>query len=232
MKNKMNVWILLILPPLFFLVSIIICLIYFRANILSETQISLRITESIPLILFASQIGMLILLLSYSKKYQENIFDQTFRSAQMSKDIVWGILLGSAIAISYFQLGIIELITYLQNSFGDYVPVGETSNNVSNLSLLFFVSNVILAPFVEENIYRNVAFKRLRKQNNSIVTVIISALFFGLLHWLGGFWYIVTTTVLIGIPFGIIQLKRKSILLVFIAHLTLNSLEFVNSIYS
>lgn len=231
MNSKCDFWGLLILPPIFFLVSLIFCLVYIGANNLSDAQISLKLSACIPLILFASQMGMLLLLLVYSRKDQQNIFSQTFRSTHFGKDLILGILLGLAIAIIYFQLGLIELVAYLQDNFGDYVPSGETSKNVSQISILFFVSNVILAPFVEENIYRNVAFKKLRKQHSQFVTVLITALFFGMLHWLGGFWYIVTTTVLIGIPFGIIQLKNESILLVYVAHLTINLYEFVNSIY-
>lgn len=232
MNSKLGLWGLLIMPPIIFLFCLIFCLIYIGANNLSEEEISLKITTAIPPILFVSQIGMLMLLVSYSKKNQHHLLQQTFKSPQFSKDIFGGILLGLAIAIGYFQLGVMELVTYLQSTFGDYVPVGETSNSVGEISFLFFVSNVILAPFVEENIYRNVAFKKLQKQFSGLATVLISAFFFGVLHWLGGFWYILVTGILIGIPFGIIQLKKESILLVFIAHLTLNLFEFLHSIYT
>jgi len=231
MNSKLGIWALLIFPPLIFLSSLISCLVYYGANQLTEEQISVKITESIPFILFMSQLGMLVMLLVYSRKNQQNIFRQTFKSPQFIKDLIGGVLLGLAIAIGYFHLGIIDLIIYLQTYFGDYVPVGETSNNVGGMPLLFFVSNIILAPFVEENIYRNIAFKKLCKRYSDIATILITAFFFGVLHWLGGFWYIVATGLLIGIPFGLIQLKRQSILLVYTAHLTINFYEFIISIY-
>jgi len=138
-----------------------------------------------------------------------------------------GICLGLFIAIGYFYCGLTDLISYLQLTFGDYVPPGETSEEVSGNIPVFFIANVILAPFVEEHIYRNIAFKALVKRYKPYATVLISAIFFGLLHWMGGFWYMVFTAIVIGIPFGLIQLKRNSILLVFTAHLTMNFFEFL-----
>jgi len=140
-----------------------------------------------------------------------------------------GIALGTIIALSYFKLGILELITSLQMNIGDYVPAGETNTSVSSNVLLFFIANVVLAPFVEENIYRNIIFKNLLNKYSGLTTIILTSLFFGLLHWMGGIWYILVTAILIGIPFGIIRLKRKSILLVFSAHFSLNLIEFILS---
>lgn len=231
MKTKLGVWTLLCIPPIIFAIILFCFLVYHGAHQLTEEQVSLKITEAIPIILFLSQLGMLITLLVYAKKSNHNIFHQTFKSPYLLKDIVIGILLGIGVAISYFQFGILELVTFLQTRLGDYVPAGDTSNSVSEISLLFFVFNVILAPFVEENIYRNIAFKELRNRYSPIVSVIVTSVFFGLLHWLGGFWYIVVTGIFIGIPFGILQLKRESILLVFTAHLALNLYEFINSMY-
>jgi len=182
------------------------------------------------MILLVAQMLMLLMLLRFSKKKGLNLIKQTFTSSNIYKDTFIGILVGSLIAISYFKLELAELVTYLQENFGDYVPAGETSKSVGNQTFIFFIANVLLAPFVEENIYRNIGFKVLRNRFSPISTVFISAFLFGILHWLGGFWYILATSLLIGIPFGIIQLKRKKILLVFVAHLTINLIEFVVSI--
>jgi len=46
--------------------------------------------------------------------------------------------------------------------------------------LPFFVANVLLAPWVEESIYRGYAITRLRSRYNMAVAIILSCFFFGL----------------------------------------------------
>jgi len=193
MKIRIGVWGLLIIPPFFFLIGL-----------------------------------MVVILLNV--KMDLVLMQNPFKVENSIQEIVLGIILGTVIAISYFKLGLQEWIVHLQNTFGDYVPVGETSTIVSGHIFLFFIANVLLAPFVEEVLYRNLAFQALREQYSETTTVVITSFFFGILHWLGGFWYILTTAILIGIPFGILQLKRKNILLVFSAHLSLNFIEFILSL--
>jgi len=229
-KIKKDIWGLLILPPLFFLFIILGIVFYLISTGLTEDEISNGITKSISTILFTSQLLILFLLIRYARPNCINLFYETFKSANYFKDLIYGTLLGLVISLSYFKLGLIEYVTSLQITYGDYVPAGETSNSVGNNLPLFFLANVLLAPFVEENIYRNIAFKKIQSHYNSTITVLLTATTFGILHWLGGFWYILVTGILIGLPFGIIQLKRKSILLVYIAHLTINLFEFVVSL--
>jgi membrane protease YdiL (CAAX protease family) len=45
------------------------------------------------------------------------------------------------------------------------------------------------------------------------------------LHWSGGFWYILTTAILVGILFAILRQRRGNILVPFGAHLALNVVE-------
>jgi membrane protease YdiL (CAAX protease family) len=91
----------------------------------------------------------------------------------------------------------------------------------------FFIANVLLAPFVEESLYRNYSLTRLSEKYNNTKSIIITLIMFGLLHWVGGFWYILMTGLLVGLPFAIIAKNRKNIVWVFVAHLTLNLLEYI-----
>ncbi|MFN6944791.1 MAG: lysostaphin resistance A-like protein [Cytophagaceae bacterium] len=230
MKSRLYTWALLILPPLFFLFGLIVLVALYSKESLNETAFSERITDNIPYLLFYAQVFMLFLLLIYSKVHAANIVLDTFKSPTLVKDLSLGVLLGSLLALCYFKFGILEGITHLQRTFGDYVPTGETSNSVSKNLSIFFIANVLLAPFVEENIYRNIAFRNLRQKYSGTTTVIVTSLMFGLLHWVGGFWYILITGILVGIPFGIVQLKKETILLVFTAHFSLNLIEFILSL--
>jgi membrane protease YdiL (CAAX protease family) len=94
-------------------------------------------------------------------------------------------------------------------------------------SVLFFIANVIFAPFVEESLYRNYTLTRFSEKYSSTKSIIFTVTMFGLLHWVGGLWYIIMTGLLVGVPFAIIATKRKNIIWVFVAHFTLNLFEFI-----
>ncbi|MBW7885329.1 MAG: CPBP family intramembrane metalloprotease [Caldilineaceae bacterium] len=57
--------------------------------------------------------------------------------------------------------------------------------------------------------------------------ILLSCLFFGLLHWAGGFWYIVLTGVVAGGILAGLFVWRRNIVVAFAAHLTLNLVEFL-----
>ncbi len=227
MENKRNsIWGLLIFPPFLFLINIVAFSLYFGSSgSLTNDEISNRINESIPILLLISETQMFLLALIYAKRFKVNIFKATFKSDKYKRDIILGIFLGITIALLY-KFVVADLLILLQNSIGDYVPTNSLNNLKQNL-LIFGIANVILAPFVEENIYRNIALGKLQLKYGDYWAILISSVFFGLLHWLGGFWYMLATFLFVGIPFAIISVKRKSIFLVYIAHLTLNFLEFL-----
>ena len=54
-----------------------------------------------------------------------------------------------------------------------------------------------------------------------------SCLFFGLLHWTGGFWYILLTGFVAGGIFAALFLWRRNIVATYAAHLALNLVEFL-----
>jgi len=51
--------------------------------------------------------------------------------------------------------------------------------------------------------------------------------FFGLLHWAGGFWYILLTGLVAGGLFAGLYTARKNMIAPFAAHLVLNLVEFL-----
>jgi len=91
----------------------------------------------------------------------------------------------------------------------------------------FFLANVLLAPFVEESLYRGYALDRLRQRYGLALAVVITCALFGLLHWAGGFWYILLTGFVAGGLFAGLRLWRRTLIAPFAAHLALNVLEFV-----
>jgi membrane protease YdiL (CAAX protease family) len=98
---------------------------------------------------------------------------------------------------------------------------------VSSSIGLFFIANVLLAPLVEETLYRGIAIPLLSNHLGVFWAVVLSCVFFGLLHWAGGFWYMLLTGVVAGGAFAGLYSWRGGVLAPFAAHLALNLIEFV-----
>jgi len=229
MNTLKRPWINLIIAPLSFLVVMIVMSVYFAGQGIQEDLIPLKVSENIPALILAVQVILLVTVYRTAKKDNFNIFEQGWQSEnkkQTIQQIGFGILTGIFLTLIYFRL-LIPLQTLLQNNIGDFVPAGETLKALGTNSLIFFIANVVLAPFVEESIYRNYVLTRFLERYSVAKSIILSSVFFGLLHWTGGFWYILMTAVCVGLPFAFIAVKQKNILWVFIAHLTLNLIEFL-----
>lgn len=228
MKSLKRPWINLIVAPIWFLVTIVAISIYFGGKGVSEKDIPIKIAENTPTLILIVQVSLLALLLLTTRKDNFNIFKNgwTTDSKKLPIDILGGIITGVLLAASYIFL-FSPLQTYLQVNIGDYVPAGETMSALGNQITVFFIANVVFAPFVEESLYRNYSFTRFLENYSQTKSIIISVIMFGLLHWVGGLWYILMTGLLVGLPFAIITIKRKNIIWVFVAHLTLNLLEFI-----
>ena len=148
--------------------------------------------------------------------------------ASFGGDVVIGGAMGVAVALAYLWL-LAPMLGWAQGTFGDYVPPGSVGTAVSGNLILFFVANVILAPAVEETVYRGFVLPRLVQTLGPAFGVILSCIAFGLLHWLGGLWYMVLTGVVAGGLFAGLRLWRGSLLAPFAAHLSLNLVEFAGA---
>lgn len=228
MISLKRLWTNLILAPIWFLITIVAVSIYFGGKGVSEKDIPIKITENTPTLILIVQVSLLITLLLTTRKDSFNIFKNgwTTDKKKLPIDILGGILTGIILATSYIYI-FSPLQTYLQVNFGDYIPAGETMSVLGNQTLIFLLANVVFAPFVEESLYRNYSLTRFLENYSQTKSIIISVIMFGLLHWVGGIWYILMTGILVGLPFAIITIKRKNIVWVFVAHLTLNLIEFI-----
>lgn len=226
LSKKWLFWTLVFYPPLSFLLGLFILLGRYIGAGLEPEFIEVEIVNDSVWILLFSQSTMLILLVISSLADRANLFKLTLYSSSPLKDIFWGVLLGVCIAASYFYFGLADLHIYLQKQIGDYVPVGLPSEALVKDKVLFFIANVLFAPFVEENIYRRL-LPQLFAQGSSCKKLCLSAFLFGCLHWMGGFWYMLITMLFIGLPFGLIQQQKKTLLVVFVAHFALNLIEFI-----
>jgi len=228
MNSLKRPWANLILAPIWFLIIIVALSIYFRLIGVSETDVPIKISENTPTLILIVQVFLLVTLLFTTRKDGFNILKSgwTTDTTKLPFDIFGGIITGAILAILYFYL-FSPLQTYLQISLGDYVPAGETMTVLGKQTIPFFIANVLFAPFVEESLYRNYTLTRFLEKYSSTKSIIVTVTMFGLLHWVGGLWYMLMTGLLVGLPFAIIATKRKNIVWVFVAHLTLNLFEFI-----
>jgi membrane protease YdiL (CAAX protease family) len=225
-----NVWITLGLPPVIFLLAIIIASIYYSAQGQTDpAQISQSVANSMSVILVVIQIALLGIFLCTKRADRLSwraIGWQVAAGQKTWQEFLLGAIPGMLLGLLYvFVLS--PLLTVLQRSVGDYVPAGEILPAVGSGLFAFFIADVLFAPFVEENIYRGYALTRLFGRFRQPAAIVISCVFFGLLHWAGGFWYILLTGAVAGGLFAALFFKRGNLIAPFAAHLALNLVEFL-----
>lgn len=144
----------------------------------------------------------------------------------LSKDLAIGAGIGVVLAMAYI-LVLSPLHVLLQTHFGDYVPAGSTTGELRSALLPFFIANILLAPWVEETVYRGILWQYMQAHWGLAIAAIINCGAFGALHWAGGLWYILLTGTIAGGAFLFLRLWRGNLWAPFAAHLTLNVMEFV-----
>lgn len=225
-----RVWLVLLAGPVLFLLGIVLASIYFGFVTQGDVAaIPDLVAASTPYQLVVIQI-LLFFILRWAMKRDgltwEGIGWKKAEGQRTWSELLIGSLPGVALGMLYVFF-LAPLLTRVQQSLGDYVPAGEILTTLGAAVLPFFIANVVLAPFVEENIYRGYALTRLFGRFSRPIAILISCFFFGLLHWAGGFWYILLTGILAGGTFAALFTARKNILAPFAAHLALNVVEFL-----
>ena len=218
-----KVWLLLTAGPALFLLGIVGVSIFMSLKGVPATEIPERVTALVPHIL----LGMLVCLVILMTRFVPQVkaawllpeFSKTFA------DIAIGLFAGALLAIAYLYW-LAPLLEYLQRSIGDFVPPGAVLPTVSSSIGLFFIANVMLAPLVEETLYRGIGIPLLTTHVGPLWAVVLTCIFFGLLHWAGGFWYMLLTGIVAGGAFAGLFYWRAGILAPFAAHLALNLIEF------
>lgn len=227
-EKKKHPWFLLWFPPVLFLIVIIAFSVYFGAQTNGDPNLIAEKTASAtPYILVTVQVLLLGIMFTVFRSQKLTLLQigwQVGAGKEAWKEILLGAVIGAP--LGFLWIFIIEpILSSLQSTVGDYVPAGSLFVALGTAIIPFAIADVLLAPFVEESIYRGYGVTKLLERFGATGTVIITSIFFGLLHWSGGFWYILTTAIIVGIPFAILRIKRRSIHAVFGAHLTLNLVE-------
>jgi uncharacterized protein len=233
MKNnqKFNrVWWTLLAAPILALILIVAASVYF--GVVTQGQnteaIPQMVADSMPYQLVVLQIWLMMILLKSMKRdglSWKDIGWKLQEGQQLWREVLIGAAPGVAIALLYFYV-LTPVLTSLQKIW-DYVPTGSILTTLGSAIIPFAIADVLFAPFVEENIYRGYGLTHLLGKFSQPVAITLSIFFFGILHWTGGFWYILLVGIVAGGPFAWLRISRKNIIAPFAAHLALNIVETI-----
>jgi membrane protease YdiL (CAAX protease family) len=225
-----RLWWTLLAAPILALVLIIVASIYFGVATQGKDLQALPqlVADSTPYQLVALQIWLLLILMKSMKREGLSWQDIGWKlqdGQQLWREILIGVIPGVVIALLYFFI-LTPVLVSLQNIW-DYVPAGSVLTALGASLIPFAIADVLFAPFVEESIYRGYGMTRLLGKFSQPAAIALSVFFFGILHWTGGFWYIVLVGLVAGVPFAYLRVTRKNVIAPFAAHLALNLLETI-----
>ena len=89
-------------------------------------------------------------------------------------------------------------------------------------TVLMILNLLVIAPIAEELALRGIVYTRIEKKSNHIVAIIVSAVLFGLMHFMAGGIILVAGTAIMGLVFGL-----KSLWVCIIAHICANLPDFI-----
>lgn len=191
------IWFLMSAGPVLFLVAIVGASAVLASRGTPAADIPKTVTAWMPQILLLVQLALLVLLLLSGDARSRALTALGSSKFSALHQILVGGAAGGLLALVYLRW-VAPALEYLQRTLGDYVPPGEVLPAVSGSLGIFLLANVVLAPLVEESIYRGYAIPVFAERFGSAFAVVLSCVSFGLLHWAGGIWYVLATGILAG----------------------------------
>jgi membrane protease YdiL (CAAX protease family) len=135
--------------------------------------------------------------------------------------------------ISGCGLAIFVAVASSQVHTKENLPIQELFKNRSN-ALLLMAMAVLVAPLVEETVFRGYLYPLFAKSFGIVPGVLITGILFGLMHGaqLGWTWGIVTLLMIVGVIFTFARAYTGTVLASFLLHLGYNSMIAVTTIVS
>ena len=97
--------------------------------------------------------------------------------------------------------------------------IGGMSDDMEKNIVAFILSIFIVAPIVEEFVFRALIMTKLRKEISTAISIIISAILFALIHFMAGGIITVVHAFLGGLIFALAYVKTKSLFPAIAAHI-------------
>jgi membrane protease YdiL (CAAX protease family) len=105
------------------------------------------------------------------------------------------------------------------------VPIEELFR-YKNTAMLFMAMAVLVAPLVEETVFRGYLYPLFAKTFGVATSVILTGILFGLMHGaqLGWTWGLVSVLIVVGVIFTLARARTGSVFASFLLHLGYNSM--------
>lgn len=179
------------------------------------------------LLIFHSFISLsleaIILITLFKFRIKQNIKIIGFKKNNLWKNI------GLGIAVAFIMSLISIIIDLATGPDSSAIEIVREIRNLSGLSdyILYFFVIVILGPIVEESIYRGMLYSPYRKKYGPIKAIIITSLFFSIIHLKVGFGFVF----IYGIVYGALYERTESIVPPIVAHGLSNLIGTLSVLY-
>jgi uncharacterized protein len=175
-------------------------------------------------VLGSFSVGLLFILflLRTDMKNRHNVPGRVSRTAAIKWSIL-GVLLAFAaqIAAGLIEVNVLKIDPGSENT--------EGLVNIAKALPLFMIVGGLIAPILEEVIFRKIIFGSFyKKYNNFYIAAILSSLMFAVIHF--DFKHLLIYTAM-GFTFAFLYVKTKRILVPIIAHAAMNSIVFLMNFF-
>ena len=155
-------------------------------------------------------------------KRERNLMMMSSEEKKPLKLAVVPFLVGGLTTVLY----VLALQKWFPSMYESYMEASEQMKELSLLSdpfelVLLFISVVVLAPIVEEIVFRGIFFNLLNKKRSTLTAMIVSSLVFGFLHA-----ETMVPTAVIGFVLCFIYHRTGSLILVMAGHMVNNLIAF------
>lgn len=182
---------------------------------LNEQILTEKLNSMLPAVLIVSGIltvlALWLFFLIRRRRFRTEIHLKPFRAAHWP-----GILLGAAGLCLFINFGM-ELIPIPAEILEEYAE--SSAGLLEGPFVLLFLSNVIMAPVVEEILFRGLVYGRLKRAMPRGAAILLSSLLFALMH---GQILWICYTFLVGIILCLAAEKTDSILASIVIHMLFN----------
>lgn len=182
-----------------------------------------KLTGAMTLIsVISGVVALLIILIIFKarhKNFREEINIKPIRLISIPIIILMGISLNLLIQI---LISCLPIPLELMESYS------QASQFTQDTSIISFLALAIMAPIAEEIFFRGLVLSRFSKSMPIVVSIILQAIIFGLIHGTV-LWFSYAT--IIGLVLGLLAYKQKSILGCMILHFSINGLSFMINIF-
>ncbi|MEN0064197.1 MAG: CPBP family intramembrane glutamic endopeptidase [Myxococcota bacterium] len=216
--------ILLLFPPLLFAVVMAAGSLIVGFGVQGEPEaLAEAIPRAIPWFLLINHVLLGAWLMRRIRRAELTALDLGFSNANVAQEVGIGALVAVPL-VALNQVVLLPAIEGLGRRFGDYVPSGAVGDALGAGLVPTVIAAVLLAPVIEEALYRGVAWRWLEERSGPAVAIGATSVAFMLLHWAQGFWPMLYTGVA-GALFGAVRWWRGSLWAPVVVHLAFNAVE-------